>query len=71
MIEIKDILSSLPEMKSGKELISAMKILPDYNDSIRKENSVIRLMALSDLYNVYVPSAMSIEIYSKLYLALI
>ena len=70
MIDNKEILSSLPKMKSGKELASAMAILPEYKDSIRNENQAIRLMALSDLYSVYIPSAMSMEIYSKLYLAL-
>lgn len=71
MYDCRDILTYLPEMKSGKELASAMAILPEYDDSIRCQNQAIRLMALSDLYNVYIPSSMSIEIYSKLYLALI
>lgn len=71
MFEIRDILACLPEMKSGKALASAMAVLPDYNDSIRFQNQAVRLMGLSDLYGVYIPSAMSIEIYSKLYLALL
>ena len=71
MFEIRDILACLPEMKSGEELASAMAVLPEYNDSIRFQNQAVRLMGLSDLYGVYIPSAMSIEIYSKLYLALL
>lgn len=71
MFEIRDILACLPEMKSGKELASAMAVLPDYNDSIRFQNQAVRLMGLSDIYKIYIPSAMSIEIYSKLYLALL
>lgn len=71
MLETKDILTLLPEMKSGKELASEMAILPKYNENVRNENQAIRLMALSDLYNVYIPSAMSMETYSKLYLALL
>lgn len=71
MLEIKDILALMPEMKSGKELASEMAILPEYNENIRNENQATRLMALSDLYRVYIPSAMSMEIYSKLYLALL
>ncbi len=71
MLETKDILALLPEMKSGKELASEMAILPDCNVNIRNENQAVRLMALSDLYNVYIPSSMSMEIYSKLYLALL
>lgn len=71
MFEIRDILACLPEMKSGKELASAMAVLPEYNDSIRFQNQAVRLMGLSDIYKIYIPSAMSIEIYSKLYLALL
>lgn len=71
MLDIKDILTYLPEMKSGKELASDMAVLPEYNDSIRFENQAVRLMGLSDLYRLYIPSAMSLEIYSKLYLALL
>lgn len=71
MLDYKEILKSLPEMKSGKELASAMAILPEYNASIRNENQAVRLMGLSDLYKVYIPSAMTMEIYSKLYLALL
>ena len=61
----------LPKMKIGKELYSALEVLPDYDINICNEDSVTRLMALSDLYKIYIPSFMSVEIYSKLYLALI
>lgn len=71
MLDYNDILSFLPEMKSGKELASAMAILPEYKDSVRFENQTVRLMGLSNLYRIYIPSAMSLEIYSKLYLALL
>lgn len=30
-----------------------------------------RLVALSDIYNVYIPSRMSVEIYHKLYMGLL
>lgn len=66
-----DFTSKLPEMKSGNELISALSIIPKYDESICTQNQAIRLMALSDLYQIYVPSQMSIEIYNKLYLALL
>lgn len=65
------IITELPPMKSGNELLSAMEVLPEYNDNTRNQNQAVRLMALSDLYKIYVPSAMSTEIYSKLYLALL
>ena len=58
-------------MKSGDDLFSALEVLPEYDDSIRDAEAPVRLMALSDLYRIYVPSQMSLEIYSKLYLALL
>lgn len=58
-------------MKTGDNLISALTVLPNYSDGIRLQSKSIRLVALSDLYKIYLPSHMSMEIYSKLYLALI
>ena len=68
---MNDIIAKLPKMLSGNELSDAMSILPEYDADIRKENQAIRLVALSELYRVYVPSQMSMEIYNKLYLALL
>ena len=66
-----DFTTKLPDMKSGNELISALSIIPEYDETICQQNQAVRLMALSDLYQIYVPSQMSLEIYSKLYLALL
>lgn len=66
-----DFATKLPEMKSGNELISALSIIPEYDKTICQQNQAVRLMALSDLYQIYIPSQMSLEIYSKLYLALL
>lgn len=71
MNRLADIESMLPKMKSGDRLIKALEIKPDYDESIREENMAVRLMGLSDIYNVYVPSKMTKEIYYKLYLALV
>ena len=66
-----NILSQLSPMKNGKELLDQLTVLPTYDLNIRDQPSTVRLMALSDLYNIYIPSSMSVEIYSKLYLALL
>ena len=66
-----DFTTKLPEMKSGNGLISALSIIPEYDETICQQNQAVRLMALSDLYQIYIPSQMSLEIYSKLYLALL
>ncbi len=65
------LIKKLSSMKSGTELEQELMILPEYNPDIINENPAIRLMALSDLFQIYVPNQMSKEIYSKLYLALL
>ena len=66
-----DFTTFLTEMKSGKELISELTMLPEYDPNICQKTQNERLVALSDLFQIYIPSSMSIEIYSKLYLALL
>ena len=68
---MNNILKQIPEMLDGNELKSALEVLPEYSLDVCSMDSVTRLVALSDLYKIYVPSFMSVEIYSKLYLALI
>lgn len=71
MTDLSNIVRILPTMKSGDDLLSDMEALPEYDDTIRDSDVPVRLMALSDLYRIYVPSQMSMEIYSKMYLALL
>lgn len=66
-----DFTKLLPSMKSGQELITALSIISKYDESICEQDQTARLVALSDLYQIYIPSQMSLEIYSKLYLALL
>ena len=66
-----DFTKLLPSMESGQELITALSIIPKYDESICEQDQTARLVALSDLYQIYIPSQMSLEIYSKLYLALL
>lgn len=68
---MNEILKLIPEMKAGNALISALSVLPAYDENIRSQNEAVRLIALSDLYKIYIPSPMTTEIYSKLYLALL
>lgn len=65
------IISQLPSMKSEKELYSELLNLPMYNKNICVKSATERLIALSDIYDIYIPSEMTYEIYSKLYLALL
>lgn len=61
----------LPPMLSGSELEQALTILPEYDPGIINENTAVRLIALSDMYKVFVPTQMSKEIYAKMYLSLL
>jgi hypothetical protein len=71
MTDLLNIIHILPPMRAGEELFSALEVLPKYDESICTAEVPVRLMALSDLYRIYVPSQMSLEIYSKIYLALL
>ncbi len=70
-MKMEDITSCLPPLLTGKELEEEMKIIPDYDSSIRELSATERLVALNDIYNIYIPSRMSYEIYAKLYLSCI
>lgn len=72
MINSNEIIKQLPEMLSGQELTSKMNMFPEYDKNIQEHGSIAeRLIKLSDLYNIYIPSQMSIEIYNKLYLGIV
>ena len=57
------------EMLSGEDLYNKMLSLPEYDETYREKSSSERLIQLIDLYKVFIPSTMSTEVYSKLYLA--
>lgn len=61
---------SMPEMLTGYNLKAALEQRPCYDEDIIYENTATRLSMLSDIYSLYIPSQMSVEIYNKLYLAL-
>lgn len=66
-----DLIKQMPEMLSGQELYEKLADIPAYSEEIRGKSQTERLIELSVLYEIYLPSEMSIEIYSKLYLALL
>lgn len=61
----------MPKMLMGKELEEAMVSLPPYDSQICHADAATRLMALNDVAEIYIPSQMSYEIYSKIYLAML
>jgi len=61
----------LPPMLFGKELDEALTVLPPYDPDIINADAATRLVALSDIYRVFLSNTMSREIYSKLHLGLL
>ncbi len=61
----------MPKMLMGQELQKAMLSLPVYDAAICKADAGTRLTALDEMTDIYVPSQMSYEIYSKIYLAML
>ena len=54
--------SYMPLMLTGSKLDEALRIKPEYSELIRKATEAERLIALQDLYSVYIPTDMSREI---------
>lgn len=68
---MNDILEKIPPMLMGEELEKALTCLPEYDPKICKANAGLRLMALNQLSELYIPSSMTFEIYSKIYLSML
>lgn len=66
-----NIMEKLGPMLVGKQLKDKMTIFPDYGENIRKESASVRLLELNKINSFYLPSDMSVEIYIKLYLAMV
>ena len=66
-----NLLQYLPPMLYGQELDKALTVLPPYDPSIIHADAATRLVALTDIYRVFLPNAMSREIYAKLYMGLL
>ena len=65
-----NLVNQLPPLLMGVELDQALVSLPEYDPNIISESDAARLIALTDIYNIFVPTQMSREIYLKIYLAM-
>jgi len=68
---MENLITKMPKMLMGKELEDAMLSFPAYDPAICRADAGTRLAALDDIAGVYIPSSMSCEIYSKIYLAML
>ena len=64
-----DISSKLPKLLLGDELRLALTRLPHHDRAaIESMSASERLLKLTDIYKVFIPSSMTFEIYQKLYM---
>lgn len=68
---MNELTSQLPPMMFGGELETALTELPVYDGAVTGGEVCTRLTALEDIYKLYIPSQMTVEIYSKLYLSML
>ena len=68
---MSELCKCLPPMLYGAELDEALTVLPPYDPDIIYEDAATRLVALSDIYRLFLSNAMSREIHSKLHLGLL
>ena len=69
-LSMNEILTAIPQLLSGQELSRVMCVLPEYDPGVLEASGSERLLALSSLYDIYIPAPMSVEIYEKLYMGL-
>ncbi len=60
----------LPEMLPANLVKERMLCLPEIHPDMRNEGQKERFSMLDDIYKIYVPSIMSVEIYNKIYLSM-
>lgn len=61
----------IPPMLIGAELEQGLTYLPKYDPSICNADAGTRLIALNKLSEIYIPSKMTYEIYSKIHLSML
>lgn len=66
-----NLLEKIPPMLIGKGLEQKLIHLPEYDPQICNADAGARLVALNQLSEIYIPSQMTFEIYSKIYLSML
>lgn len=68
---MNNLLEKIPPMLTGNELERRLTCLPEYDPKICNADAGSRLMELNHLSEIYIPSQMTYEIYSKIYLSML
>ncbi len=68
---MNNLLEKIPPMLTGDKLEQELAYLPEYDPEICKADAGTRLLELNRLSEIYIPSQMTREIYSKIYLSML
>ena len=66
---MNSIVSQLNPYYSGEELLNKLTVLPEYN--YKAATLPERMTALLDIYKIFIPNSTTVDIYNRLYLALL
>ena len=66
---MNNIISQLNCYYSGEELLNKLTVLPEYNYAVSTLPE--RMTALLDIYKIFIPNSTTVDIYNRLYLALL
>lgn len=68
-MSMENIKNQINEFLCDDELIESLTVLPEYKKNLITKSD--RLLALLDLYKIYIPNQSTLDVYNRLYLALI
>jgi hypothetical protein len=64
-----ELISQLQPMLEDEELINSLTVLPELQTNLKKKSD--RLIALNDVYKIFIPNKTTVDIYNRLYLSVI
>lgn len=64
------IVDYMPPMLTGDALDQALTVLPSYTTQIVEQSQAERLLALNSVYDIFIPTQMTREIYTRIYMAM-
>ena len=64
-----ELYNQLNEFLSGDTLLNKMTVIPQYRDGLERPQD--RLIALMDIYKLFIPTLTTVDIYNRLYLSVL
>ena len=66
---MKELSNQLNEFLSGEALLKKMMVVPEYKEGLDRVQD--RLVALMDIYKLFIPTLTNVDIYNRLYLSVL